>query len=470
MEAPNGTGLVGFSEPLIGDKLCKVQAGVKPAVSPSITRDSSMRVIVLTFALLACVVGDAEDRNWNQFRGPDADGTSRAKGLPVTFEEGSPSILWKTPIDGRAWSSPVAWGNQIWVSNSPEVQNLTPEMPKLDAPLVLSAVCVDYETGKITHDVKLFEVDKPQYVHPTNTYGSPTPYVEEGRVYVHFGSFGTACVDTRSGKILWKRNDLECNHFRGPGSSAIVYCDLLYLSLDGYDFQYITALNKFTGETVWRRDRDVNFGTTDGDGKKAFSTPVLIEVDGRQLLVSSFAAATIAYDPLTGEPVWTVMHGGVNAAGRPIFTKGVLYINSADGPNPLIALSPKGTGDITENILWRSSKSIPKRPSQIVVDDLIFMMNDAGVASCLDAKTGREIWTKRMGGEYWSSPLYAEGLIYCFSQEGTIPVFKAAREFELVANNHLDDGFLASPAVVKSSLILRSKTHLYRIEKVADAK
>ena len=424
-----------------------------------------MRLIVLTFALITGVAAFAEEQNWNQFRGPRGDGTTLAKGLPVTFEENSPAIVWKTPVPGRAWSSPVVWGTQIWLTNAPEVQNLTPEKPTLDAPIVLSAVCIDFETGKVIHDLKLFEVDKPQFTHSTNSYGSPTPYIEEGRVYIHFGAYGTACLDTTTGKKIWERRDLECDHFRGPGSSPVVYNGLLYLTFDGFDFQYITALDKLTGKTVWRRDRNVDFGTTDGDAKKAYSTPLLIQLGGRELLISPFASATIAYDPKTGEPVWTVRHGGMNAAGRPLFGNGLLYVNTADGPNPLVAISPKGKGDITENIVWRSNKSIPKRPSQILVGDLMFMMNDSGVASCIDAKTSEEFWTKRMGGEYWSSPLYADGLIYCFSQQGAIPVFKAAREFELVAENKLDDGFLASPAVVKNSLILRSKTNLYRIEK-----
>ncbi len=155
----------------------------------------------------------------------------------------------------------------------------------------------------------------------------------------------------------------------------------------------------------------------------------------------------------------------MNAAARPLFGNGLLYINSADGPNPLVAVKPEGQGDITKtNIAWRSNKQIPKRSSQILLGDLFFMMNDSGVASCLDAKTGEEIWSKRLPGAYWASPLTADGLIYCFSQEGDIPVFKAGRTFELVAENKLADGFNASAAVAGKSLILRSKTHLYRIE------
>lgn len=423
-----------------------------------------MRTVAAALVLCVCSVG-AADENWNQFRGPRGDGTSTATGLPITFSDGSPEIVWKTPIPGRAWSSPVIWGRQIWVTNAPEIRNTTKEKPKLDEPLVLSAVCIDLDSGQVIHDIKLFEVDTPQFTHATNSYGSPTPYLEEGRVYIHFGAYGTACLETQTGKKIWERTDLKCDHFRGPGSSPVVYGDLLYLTFDGYDQQYITALNKRTGATVWKKDRAVDFGTSDGDAKKGYSTPLMIEAGGRQMLISPFASATIAYDPKSGDPIWTVRHGGMNAAGRPLFGNGLLLINSADGPNPLIAVPPTGEGDITKNIAWRTNKSVPKRPSQLLIGDLLFMMSDSAVASCLDAKTGSEIWTKRLTGDYWASPLYANGLIYCFSQQGHVPVFKASREFELVAENKFAEGFVASPAVAGDALILRSKGHLYRIER-----
>lgn len=428
-----------------------------------------MKVAIRCWAVigLMCVsVGRAaEEGDWNQFRGPHADGTTTATGLPVTFAEVGPEIRWKTAVPGRAWSSPVIWKDQIWVTNAPEIQNDTKERPKLAKPLVLSAVCLDLATGAVKMDLPLFEVEIPQFTHVTNSYGSPTPYIEEGRVYIHFGAYGTACLDTATGKKLWERTDFICDHFRGPGSSPVVYGDLLYLTFDGFDLQYIAALNKYTGETVWKKDRNVDFGTTDGDAKKAYSTPLLIEAGGKPMLISPFASHTIAYNPKTGDPVWSVKHGGMNAAGRPLFGNGMLYISTADGPNPFVVVNPEGAGDITNNIVWRSNKGIPKRPSPLLLGDLLFMMNDSGVATCVDAKTGQEIWTKRLPGEYWASPLYANGLIYCFSQQGNIPVFKAAREFELVAENQLDNGFVASPAVAGNALILRSKTHLYRIEK-----
>jgi len=411
-----------------------------------------------------CSLNGADDADWNQFRGPRGDGQSTATKLPIRFSENSPEIVWKIPLPGRAWSSPVIWGQQVWLTNSPELQNPTDEQPKPDQPLQMSAICVDLETGKIIHDLVVFQVEEPQYTHPTNSYASSTPYVESGRIYLHYGVYGTACVDTRTAKILWKRDDLPCNHFRGPGSSVAVYGDLLYITMDGYDEQYIAALDKRTGETVWKRNRDIDYETDNGDAKKAYSTPTLISVAGQDQLISPFAMATIAYHPLTGETLWTVRHGGMNAAARPLFGNGLVYLNSSDGPKPMLAIRPEGAGDLSNNIVWRTDKSVARRSSPLLVGELLFMINDNGVASCVDALTGETLWSKRFGGDYWASPIYANGLIYCCSQTGSIPVFKASRELELVAENQLDGGFNASPAVAGQSLLLRSITHLYRIE------
>ena len=415
--------------------------------------------------VLVSVAAGAED--WNQFRGPRADGTTNETELPITFGEGTPEIVWKTPVSGRAWSSPVVWGKQIWITNAPELAGSAKEPTKLEKPLDLTALCLDLDSGKIIHQLKMFEIHTAQVTHATNSYASPTPFIEEGKVYLHYGAYGTACVDTTTGKKIWERTDILCDHFRGPGSSPVVYGDLLYLTFDGFDSQYITALNKKTGETAWKTDRNVDFGTNDGDAKKAYSTPLLITVDGQQQLISPFASATCAYEPLTGKVIWTARHGGMNASGRPLFGNGLLYVSTADGPNPLVAIAPNGTGDITDKIQWKSNKSIPKRPSSLLINNRLYMINDSGVASCMDATNGNVLWTKRLQGEFWASPLYANGLIYSFSQTGKIYIFKAAEEFEMVAENTLDDGFIASPAVAGKSLIVRSKTHLYKIEKPA---
>ena len=428
----------------------------------------------LTIALTLIAATANADGNWNQFRGPHADGSTTATGLPTKFSEGSPEITWKVPLDGRAWSSPVTWGEQIWLTNAPEIENpeglsnmqAIGESEPLDKPIRLSALCLDAKTGDVIHDVTVFEVSKPQFTHLTNSYASPTPWIEDGRIYVHFGAYGTACIDTKTGKKLWEQTGLECHHWRGAGSSPVIDGDRIFLSFDGYDKQFVACLDKNTGKVEWQREREIDYGTDNGDRKKAYSTPRLINVDGKDLLVSPFAMATIAYDITNGDAVWTVYHGGMNAAARPLYGNGMVYINAGDGKDALIAVDPTGKGDVSKtHVKWRAGKLTPKRPSQLLVGDRYYMVADDGVASCLNAKTGRVIWKHRIGGKYWASPLYADGHIYAFDQEGKITVFKAADEYEQVSTNKLADGFNASPAVMGNSLILRTMSAIYRVDK-----
>lgn len=390
---------------------------------------------------------------WNQFRGPQGNGQTDATGLPVEFGE-KQNLTWKTPIPGKAWASPVIWENQIWLANATEDGKQ------------LSAVCVDLKSGEVLHDVLVFEVAEPEFCHPTNSYASCTPFVEAGRVYLHYGTYGTACLDTKTGEKLWQRRDLHCDHFRGPASSPLVEGDLLYLTYDGIDIQYVVALNKHTGKTVWQKDRNINYGTDNPDQKKGYSTPTVIEAAGRQQLISPSAAETISYDPATGEELWRVHHGGMNAAARPLYVHGLVYITAGDGGKSLVAVRPEGRGDVTNTqIEWETGKSVPKRSSLIIVGDLLFMVSDSGTASCLDAKTGEIHWSKRLPGEYWASPLLANGLLYFFSKGGDVVVLKAAAEYEEVAESKLDSGMNASPAVSGNSLIVRTFKHLYRFDK-----
>ena len=182
--------------------------------------------------------------NWPQFRGPNGDGHSDAKGLPLTWSETN-NVKWKTAIHDKGWSSPVIWGNQVWLTTAS------------DEGRQLFAVCLDRDTGKIVHDLKLFEIGGQPDIRKFNTYASPTPVIEGGRIYVTFGSAGTACVDTKTGKTLWERRDLECNHYRGAGSSPVRYQNFLIMNFDGSDHQFIIALDQKTGQTAWRQERSV---------------------------------------------------------------------------------------------------------------------------------------------------------------------------------------------------------------------
>ncbi|WP_417734909.1 PQQ-binding-like beta-propeller repeat protein [Rosistilla oblonga] len=412
-----------------------------------------MKSIAALIVLLLAGTAVAEQPNWNQFRGPDGDGKTGATGLPVTWSD-TENVVWKTPIHGKGWSSPVVWDDQIWMTTASEDGKQ------------MSAVCVDFNSGKVVHDVPLFENAEPRYCHPQNSYASPTPVVEAGRLYVHFGSYGTACVDTTKGAKIWERRDLICNHWRAPGSSPIVHSNLLIVAYDGYDNQFVIAFDKQTGETAWQVDRNIEYGTDNGDHKKAYSTAKIIQHEGRSEMISPGAVATIAYDPETGKELWKVYHGGMNAAPRPLFANGLIYITGGAHDLGLIAVRPGGTGDVTDShIVWGKGRGMPKRGSQIIVDDLMFAITDDGIAICLDAKTGDQIWKHRIGGDFWASPLYAEGRIYGFNKDGDCPVFEASDKFKLLANNKLPETICASPAVVGNSLIIRTQSHLYRIEK-----
>jgi outer membrane protein assembly factor BamB len=238
------------------------------------------------------------------------------------------------------------------------------------------------------------------------------------------------------------------------------------MNFDGYDRQYVVALDKTTGQTVWKSDRDIDYGTTNGDLKKAFCTPSIIKVNGQEQLISPSASATIAYDPATGKELWKVYHGGMNVSARPVFGQGLVFIATGDvAPNRLVAVRPEGHGDVTAGqIAWKQNKGVPSRSSLLLIDDLLYAANEAGVASCWEAATGQAVWQKRLGGEFWASPIYADGRIYFFNRDGAAHLVQPGREGNVVAVNHVDDGCMASPAVAGKSLFVRTKTHLYRIE------
>lgn len=393
----------------------------------------------------------SEEANWNQFRGPTADGWSTAKNLPIELADAK-NIVWKKEIAGKGWSSPVVWNDQVWVTTAdPDGHNMY-------------AVCVDFNTGKLIHNLKVFENEEPQYCHSLNSYATPTPFIEQGRLYVHFGIHGTACIDTKTGEKIWQRRDMECNHHRGPAASPIIVGDNLVVHFDGFDQQYVIAFNKDTGKTAWKHTRAFDYGTDNGDRKKAYGTPTLIEVEGVAQLIAPAAVATEALDPKTGKVLWTAYYGGMNVSSRPIYKNGLLYL--ANGMGRLAAVDPQGKGDITDKIQWSTTKGAPKKASVLIIDELLYSISDQGVLTCMNASTGKTVWSQRLGGgEYAASPIYADGRIYVFSMEGKITVIKPGDEYEEIATSEFPEGFMASPAVKGASIILRSKQALYRIEK-----
>ena len=405
--------------------------------------------------------------DWPRFRGPSGDGlvtrpgSAEQIGLPVRWSE-TENVTWKTAIPHLGWSSPVVMDGQVWLTTA------TAEGHDFHA------ICVDADSGAIRFNERLFHTDNPEPLgNPLNSYASPTPVVEPGRVYVHFGSYGTACLDTKTFEVLWKRSDLPCRHYRGPGSSVILFEDLLILTMEGVDVQYLVALDKATGRTVWKTDRTADWDDLDAEGKprdegdlrKAYTTPLIVEADGATQMISVGAKAFYGYDPRTGRELWKVNMPAFSGAAGPVYRDGIVYVVTGFGQTELMAVRIDGAGDVTDShVLWKTARTVPRTPSPVLVGDLLFTINDTGIAICLDAATGEPIWQERIRGNYATSLLYADGNIYCFNQNGTSTVFKAARRFEVVATNTLDAGCMASPAVAGRALFLRTKTHLYRIE------
>jgi len=399
--------------------------------------------------------------NWPQFRGPSGDGQSDATGLPVKFSE-TEKVKWKTAIHGKAWSSPVIWGSQVWLTTAKEDGT------------ELGVVCVDKESGKVLRDDVLFRVAAPQFCHKFNSYASPTPVIEDGRIYVSFGSPGTACLDTKTGAKLWERTDFVCNHFRGAGSSPIVWEDLLIMNFDGSDAQFIVALDKKTGKTAWQTPRSVDHQDLGKDGKpeaegdyrKAFSTPHVFEFDGKPVLVSSGAKAHYGYDPKTGKELWRYEdRSNHSAATRPIAGFGLVFIAAGFGKGQVLAIKLGGSGVLGADALaWSLKKSAPNKPSLLLIGDLLYAINDGGIAVCAEAKTGETVWSQRIGGNFSAAPIFADGRIYACNEEGKVTAFAPGREFKVLGEGQFDAGFMAAPAVSGKALFLRTKTHLYRVE------
>jgi outer membrane protein assembly factor BamB len=415
----------------------------------------ALSVVALGLVAQGPVVFAAPADEWTEFRGPSGTGHSESTGLPREWSEAK-NVVWKTPIHGRGWSSPVVLGKDVWLTTA------TPDGK------ALSVLKLSRDDGRVLVDTKLFDVAQPEDTRKYNSFASPAPVIEAWRVYVHFGSYGTAALDTATGKVLWTRRDLPCNHWRGPGSSPILYRDLLIVHLDGFDLQYVVALDKKTGRTVWKADRTHDFGTDDGDQKKGFATPVVIEAAGRSQLISPAAKAVVSLDPLTGQEIWRVRYEQHSAAARPLFAHGLVYISTGFSKSDLLAIRPDARGDATtSHVAWKATKGVGAKPSPILVGDLVYAVSDTGgVVTCLDAKTGAEVWQQRVGGGgHSASLLYADGAVFAFAEDGSAVAFAPGREYKELGRGSLGEGgVMATPAIAGRSVFLRTESNLYRIE------
>jgi len=394
-------------------------------------------MMILLILLLFVVPND-----WPQFRGPTGQGVSEERNLPLTWSENK-NVRWKVPIPGRGWSSPVIQGDRIWLTTA------------TDEGKSLRAIAIDRNTGAILQNVEVFHLKSAKLTNSKNSFASPTPVIDGDRVYLHFGAYGTACI-TQSGEIVWKTRLEYDNGQHGTGGSPIIYEDLLILSCDGNDVQFVVALDKATGKVRWKKMRE---------GYQAYTTPLVVSLPEGDQVISPGALRAIAYEPRTGKEIWQVRYGeGFSNVPRPVYGLGLVFICTGFQQASLLAIKPDGRGDITKSkVVWRLDRGVPLTPSPLLVGDELYMVTDNGIATCVDAKTGEELWRARLGGNHSASPIYADGKIYFLSEEGESVVIAPGRQLKHLATNQLEGPTLASMAISDSSLFVRTATHLYRI-------
>jgi outer membrane protein assembly factor BamB len=399
-------------------------------------------VLFLTAALNA-FLAHAED--WPEFRGPTGQGHSTETGLPLEWSE-TRNIGWKTPVPGLGWSSPSISGGLVWLTTALEKQD----------PVSLRVLAFDARTGREILNIELFNVQSDPLLNPKNSYATPTPVIEGDRVYVHFGADGTAAVTT-AGDVIWKTR-LSYNAMHGQGGSPVLYGDLLIISCDGDDDGYVVALDKRTGEVRWKTPRRK-------PSTQAYSTPLVIRVGGQDQVVSTGGYGAAAYDPVSGREIWYVRYpDGYSNVPRPVYGHGLVYLATGLQHPSLLAIRPDGAGDVTAtHIVWRLDRAVPVTSSPLLLGDEIYIVSDIGIATCLDAKTGKIHWQQRLGDNHSASPVFADGRIYFLNEQGVMNVLAPGKKFRRLAMNSLDGLTLASPAVSGGSIYLRSANQLYRI-------
>lgn len=401
------------------------------------------RHLIVLLALTLTTAGVAAD-DWPQFRGPTGQGHSSDRGLPVEWSE-SKNLIWKTPVPGLGWSSPVVSSGRVWLTTAVESRGTS-----------LRLLAYDLETGREAVNVEVLATPGARLLNPKNSLASPTPLVEGDRVYVHFGAEGTAALTT-SGELLWKvRLPYRSQH--GNGGSPVLYGDLVIVSCDGSDEAFVVALDKHTGRIRWRTPRRQ-------PADQAYSTPLVVHVGDRDQIVSVGAYRATAYEPLSGREIWHVGYpDGFSNVPRPVYAHGLVFIATGFQEPSLLAVRAGGVGDVTRtHISWTLERAAPLTPSPLVVGDELYVVNDVGIATCLDARTGAVRWRQRLGGNFSASPLFADGRIYFTSEEGETTVVAPGTEFRRLATNVLDGATLASLAVSRGSIFIRTDSHLYRI-------
>ena len=356
--------------------------------------------------------------SWIQFRGPNAQGIAANAQPPLEWSETN-NIAWKVSLPWHGRSSPVVTGERIWFTTSTEQgaqpKRIGPGNMTVADHITLGAACFDSANGKCLWQVTMFERGRPDPTHEFNSWATPTPVIDGGRLYCDFGTYGTACLEAETGKILWKLQ-IPLNHQVGPGSSPFVYGNLLILIRDGLDAQFVMALDKNTGQTAWKTTRPPLTNIGDAGMRKAFSTPIIIESGGQTQLIAQAPQWIVALDPQSGSEIWRMRHSqGWSFGSVPLFSRDKLYLCTGCMVADLLALRVDGnSGEVSETrVAWRTKGQIPIMSTPVIADDLLYCVADNGTVSCFDPENGTLYWRKQITGIYPRPVLRTDSLCVC---------------------------------------------------------
>ena len=426
-------------------------------------------LLIIGWSPLASAMADDV---WPQWRGPDGQGHADATNLPVNFDRERHTV-WERELPGKGWSSPVVADGKIWMTTAVETEPTEEDLKRAKEastgiPLAISgsvsmrAICVDWKTGELLHDIELMVEEEPQPIHTLNSYASPSPIIEAGRLYCYFGAHGTACLDVGTGQVLWTNHEIQIAHENGPGSTPVLWGDHLIVHCDGSDEQYVVAINKTTGKTAWKTARSGELHDNP-QFKKSYGTPIVIELEGKPVLISPGADWLYAYNPNDGHELWKVGYGelGFSIVPRPVYGNGKIFMSTSFMQPRILAI------DVTSEqpkIAWQVKKQAPTMPSPLLVENRLYFVSERGIMSCVDAATGEAKWSERLGGNFCSSPLFANGKIYVGNRNGVMFVLQPGDQFKLLARNQMDSGIMASPVALDRSLLIRTEDALVRLQ------
>lgn len=404
------------------------------------------RVLLLLSILISPAVVRAED--WPGWRGPRGDGTSTEKNLPLRWSD-KENIHWKTPIPGIGHSSPVIWGDKVFLTSCLEDKQLR------------ILLCLDRKSGKILWQRDVLKAPlEPK--HKLNSYSSSTPATDGKYLYVSFlgnPRMQVYCYDLE-GNQIWNQSPGEFHSKHGFCSPPVLYKDMVILNGDQDAEAWIVALDKATGTERWRADRP--------NRTRSYVPPLIIEHAGRKQLVLSGSLCVASYDPDTGKQLWIIDGPTEQFVASLVYLDGVLFLTSGYPEYHIVAIRPDGVGNVTKtHILWRDTKGAGYVPSPVAWDKWFFLVNDGGRASCLEAKTGKRLWYETLGRHHSGSPVAADGYIYFPDDDGKTFVVKAGPKFELVQKNALGEECYSSPAIANGQIFLRTQHNLWCIGKLS---